>query len=258
MNTPYIPVVHWNTDDRPATWQLQRRNRLRVDIVDQFDARFLLTAIRGLSDEEGNKLKELMRDGTIPATPCGTAGFSGTCDTIFDHTGRPGDGWGWHVTNSATEFPALTKAAARDGLFKKMRIGNDFKDHVTKHPQDGYTVQFENVPWAVFKRYWRKPINLDRQFHGQKIKTSWRKNHGHMSWHPAVDNFHVDLDILRDYKHIFIDFNRTGNADAFPAMTKWMLKYAKAFRTMSDDMSPFVKGDAELLFTLEWMSRLPR
>ncbi len=252
MEQFYNSLVHWKTDDFLPLWQLTSQNVLRVDITSQFDAKFRLSALCGISDDEAIVLKKLMEEKTIPCTPCGSNGFMGSDDTIFEHTNKVGEGWGWHVTNNAMESPGFTKSALQ-GRVLNMQIGNDFKDHVAKHPEDGYTVQFENVPWTVFKRYWRKPINLDRQFHGTKIKTSWRKNHGYMSCHPAVQLLYFDMEILRRYKCIFIDFNRTGMVDEHPGMSKWMIQYAKAFRTMSDDPSPFVKADAEFLFTMEWL-----
>ena len=256
MDNHYTSLVHWKTDDELPLWQLQRRNRLRINITSMFDAKFLISAVCGLSDYEALYLRGLMESQTIPCKPC-SKGFMGYDNTIFEHTSMVGDGWGWHVTNNAMEAPGFTKAVV-DGRLLGMRLGNDFCDYVAKHPEDGYTVQFENVPWAVFKRYWRKPIHLDRQFHGQKIKTSWRKNHGYLSLCPAIDNLHFDRKILVAYKCIFVDFNRTGMKDENPDMSKWMLEYARAFSMMTDESSPFVKDDAELLFTLEWMSRLPR
>ena len=163
----YAPLVHWKTDDLLPLWQLRRRNGLRVDITSRFNAKFKITAICGISDDESHRLRELMREGTIPCKPCGEKGFMGYDDTIF--------------TNNSMESPGFTKAAV-SGKILNMRLGNNFEDHVAKHPHDGYTVQFENVPWSVFKRYWRKPINLDRQFHGHKVKTTWRKNHAYMSF----------------------------------------------------------------------------
>jgi len=239
----YNSLVHWKTDDLLLPlWQLTGENVLRVDITSQFDAKFRLSALCGISDDKAIVLKELMEEKTIPCTPCGQNGFMGFCDTIFEHTNKVGEGWGWHVNNNAMESPGFTKYAVQ-GRVLHMQTGNDFRDHVAKHPEDGYTVQFENVPWTVFKRYWRKPIHLDRKIH----------SHGYISWHPAVQLLHVDLEMLRRYKCIFIDFNRSDMKDENPEMSKWMIKYAKAFRTMSDDPSPFVKEDAELLFTLEWM-----
>jgi hypothetical protein len=257
MDQHYAPTVHWKTDDLLPLWQLRRRNGLRVDITSQFDAKFKITAICGISDEESNRLRELMRAGTIPCELCGEKGFMGYDDTIFKHTNNVGEGWGWHVTNNAMESPGFTKAAV-SGKILNMRLGNNFENHVTKHPNDGYTVQFENVPWAVFKRYWRKPINLDRQFHGQKIKSSWRKNHAYLSLHPAVFNLHFDMDLLRKYKCIFVDFHRGGMKEEHPDMNDWMVTHARTFYTMSDGESPFVKGEAEFLFTTEWMYRIPR
>jgi len=252
METHYAPLVHWKTDDFLPLWQLRSQNVLRVDITSQFNAKFKLTALCGISDEKAVELKELMRKGTIPCTPCGHDGFLGSDDTIFKYTNKVGEGWGWHVTNNAMESPGFTKAAV-SGKILNMRLGSNFENHVAKHPKDGYTVQFENVPWAVFKRYWRKPIHLDKQFHGQKIKTSWRKNHGYIPSHPAIDVVHFNVEILRSYKYIFVDFQRIGMTVDFPWMNIWMIKYAKAFHTMSDEPSPFVQEDAEFLFTMEWM-----
>ncbi len=252
----YNAVVHWDTSDALPLWQLTRANLLRVDISSQFDAKFKVTAICGLSTEVGVYLKSLMAAGTIPCIRCGSHGYRGFTDDIFKHTLPVGDGWGWHVTNNSMESPGFIKAAV-DGQVLGMRPGDDFDDFVAKHPKDGYTVQFSNVPWAVFKRYWRKPINLDRQFHGQKIKTPWRKNHAYLSCHCAVFNLHFDMEMLRKHKCIFVDFLRGEMTEVHPDMNDWMVRHARTFYTMSDGESPFVKPVSEFLFTTEWMHRLP-
>ena len=252
----YAAAVHWDTSDVLPLWQLRRSGVLRVDVSAQFGAKFKVTAIRGLTYELSTYLKKLMAEGTISCIRCGSHGYRGFTDDIFKHTLPVGEGWGWHVTNDSLESPGFRKAAV-DHEILDMRMGADFVDHVTKHPDDGYTVQFMNVPWAVFKRYWRKPINLNRQFHGQKIKTSWRKNHAYLSWHPAVFNLHFDLKILRRYKCIFLDFHRGSMKEENPQMNDWMVRNATQFYTMSDGESPFVKPQAEFLFTTDWMSRLP-
>ena len=168
-------------------------------------------------------------------------------NTIFEHTNMVGDGFGWHVTNNAMEAPG----------FLNMRLGADFAVHVARHPNDGYTVQFMNVPWSVFKRYWRKPINLDRRFHRGKTEPAWRRRYGHESGHPAIELLHFDMRMLREYKCMFIDFHRADLEDTQPKMSEWMIQHAKKFRPLSDDDSPFVKGVSEFLFTTDWMCRLP-
>jgi hypothetical protein len=253
----YAAAVHWDTSDSVLPlWQLRRGGVLRVDISAQFGAKFKVTAICGLTHEVSTYLKTLMANGTIPCTRCGQSGYRGYTDDIFNHTLPVGEGWGWHVTNNAMEAPGFVKAATSEN-FLSIPIGSDIPNSVTRHPNDGYTVQFSNVPWAVFKRYWRKPINLHRQFHGQKIKTSWRKNHTYATCYPAVFNLHFDLQQLRNHKHIFVDFHRGSMKEANPHMNNWMVMHATKFYTMSDGDSPFVKPESEFLFTTDFMSRLP-
>lgn len=266
MVPQYNSLVHWKTDDGLPLWQLCRRGyRLRVNITSMFNSKFLITAIRGLSDEEAIYLKGRMEAGDIPCEPCGAAGFMGFDATIFDHTNMVGVGWGWHVTNNAMEAPAFIQYM-KDGKIGNIRLGEDLRerglgedvrDHVAKHPDDGYTVQFENVPWGVFKRYWRKPINLDRRFHRGKTEPAWRRRYGHESGHPAIELLHFDMRMLREYKCMFIDFHRADLEDTQPKMSEWMIQHAKKFRPLSDDDSPFVKGVSEFLFTTDWMCRLP-
>lgn len=252
----YIPTVHWKTDEELPLWQLTSDNMLRVDITEQFGARFRLTALRGIPDEDKELLRSQMQAGTIPCVPRGESYYGHSLD-VFNYTHRPGDGWGWHVTNNAMESPGLVKAVVGREIWN-MGLGQDFRDHVARHPDDGYTVQFENVPWTFFKRYWRKPINLNRRFHSSRTKTSWTKNYGYMTSSSAVDALHIDPRMLYDYKCMFVDFNRLGVKKMKDTYRKWMLKNAKTFRTMSDHSSPFVSAESEFFFmTEDIFSRIP-
>jgi hypothetical protein len=136
-----------------------------------------------------------------------------------------------------------------------MVAGEAFTDFMVRHPKDGYTVQFHNVPWGLFNRYWRKPINLNKQFHSEKKKNRFGKNHGYALGFPAIGVLCFNPSLTKDYKCIIADFARMGDPgdSVNEGIYAWMIRYARQFRVLSDHESPFVKDDAELCFTMEWM-----
>lgn len=253
MSGQYIYGVDWEVKKPLPLWQLTGSHQLRVDITSQFDSRFRLAALRELPESESNALKLLMGRGTIPSVTCGQQGYRGDCETIFSHVGRPGDGWGWYVTNDCHEFPGWSHAISRH---PNIRAGEDMSDYATLHPKDGYTVQFHNVPWGIFNRYWRRPINLNNQFHSAKSKSRLGNSPGFALGFPAVGVLCFTSQLTnKDRKCIIADFARMGQPgdSVNKALYAWMTQYARHFRVMSDHDSPFVKDEAELCFTMEWM-----
>ena len=251
MSDFYDYAVDWEVERELPLWQLTGSHQLRVDVTRRFDARFRIAALRELPESESDALKLLMGRGTIPSIACGQRGYRGDCEEIFKHVSRPGDGWGWYVTNNVMEFPGWRHAVTHSP--NNLVAGNDLNTLTAPHPKDGYTVQFHNVPWGIFNRYWRRPINLNKQFHSAKRKGRWSKSPGYALGFPAVGILHFDIKILQRHKCIIADFARMGIAGNDEEMAKWMTKYARQFRVLSDQESPFVKDDAEVCFTMEWM-----
>lgn len=243
--------VHWEVDSPHALWQLTSQNYLRVDVTRQFNSKYRLIAYRELLDDEGASLRALAKDGAFESQSCGQDGLKGYDTDIFFHTAEVGSGYGWRVTNCARILPGL-----RHEWTRPANMGNSLADMFGKSPHDNYVVQFNAVPWDVFKRYWRKPINLDRKFHGKRRKTRWGALHSIASGVPAIEVLDFDLTLLKSYKCFFADFSfmwamrtRTSNVD----MALWMLSNVKGFSLLTDEPSPFNRADDELLFTLEWM-----
>ena len=252
MSELYTYAVDWEVERPLPLWQLTGSHQLRVDVTRRFDAKFRIAALRELPESESDALKLLMGRGTIPSVTCGQQGYRGDCEKIFNHVSRPGDGWGWYVTNDCLEFPgwrntmSISPSIAPDDSFSKL---------MTPHPKDGYTVQFHNVPWGIFNRYWRRPINLNKQFHSAKSKGRWSKSPGYALGHPAVSVLYFNSNLTKRYKCIIADFARMGKPgdSVNEELYKWMTKYARQFRVLSDQVSPFVKDEAEVCFTMEWM-----
>ena len=247
--------VHWETEAPFALWQLTGENWLRVDVTEQFDARYRVVAYKPLTDEEAERIRRgcQYRDpklncARIQAEGCGQNGWMGYQEDVFDLVGRPGEGFNWRVTNHAGLVPGLRRW--KDKHFP----ATNFSDWVTKNPDIAYQVQFNSVPWGVFTRYWRKPINLNRQFH-----TSTSRLYGKGSYTSGVAALNVldfDMGLIRDHHCFFADFshmnvNKTRTADVRIAM--WMMKYARAFRVLSDCETPFARLEDETLFTIEWL-----
>lgn len=252
MSDMYHYGVNWELKTPLPLWQLTGSHQLRIDITSQFNSKFRLVALRELAESESDALKLLMGRGTIPSTPCGQRGYRGYDEAIFKHTPRPGNGWGWYVSNDCHEFPGWRHSVSHSpAIF----AGDSLCKFLTRHPKDGYTVQFHNVPWGLFKRYWRKPINLDKQFHGDKKKNKFGKNQGFSLGFPSIGVLSFTPDLTRDYKCIIADFARMGAPGDTVNMKiyEWMINYARQFLILSDSESPFVKDDAELCFTMEWM-----
>ena len=111
----------------------------------------------------------------------------------------------------------------------------------------------------MLKRYWRKPINLNRRFHAGKVKRSFTKNYAHFRDCPAVHGFVVDRSQLKEYRTIFLDYHMLNKDRELPSANQWLLKHARKFRPLSDEESPFVKGVAEFLFSadINKLSNLP-
>lgn len=252
MSDFYDYAVHWGVDKPSSLWQLTGSHSLRVDITKRFDAKYRITALRELPESESNALKKLMEKGIIPSIKCGQLGYKGDCEEIFKHVSRPGNGWGWYVTNNVLESPGWRHAGSKN---PNMLAGQSFQDYMVTHPKDGYTVQFHNVPWEIFNRYWRKPVNLDKQFHTSKRKNRFGKNYGYTLGFPAVHVLYFNSGLTSRFKCIIADFARMGDPGdtVNKKLHEWMTKYARQFRVLTDQVSPFVKDEAEVYFTMEWM-----
>ena len=250
--------VHWSMDGPPARWQLTSQNFLRLDITEQFDSRCLLTAYTDLNDELAGEFRDAIRAGRVSAGPCGNKGFVGLTDDFLKVVPGPGEDQGiipqcrWRVTNCSRVSPGFIARVA-----KGLRVGTALSSHMTLHPDDGFSVQFNAVPWDLFKRYWRKPINLDRRFHGRGRKYRGYKAIAPVYGGQSVDVLDFDLELLRTHKTFFADFShllhgprkRKTNVD----MEKWMLEHVRGFAFISDRESPFVRTEDEVLFTMEWL-----
>ena len=242
--------VHWEPEMELPLWQLTGQDWLRVDITNQFDAKFRLTAYKPLFEEEVTALRARMLnvekdewwEPTIESTHTSSSrSRMGNKRDIFKYISPPEKGGSdWRVSNCARISPGFMHRA---------------NNSIVRHPKDVYQVQFCGVPWRIFTRYWRKPINLDRKFH-DRGKSKWSKRYSTVQGPPAIDVLAFDMTILKQEKCFFADFSgmylekkRNNDAD----LTKWMLKNSRAFRILSDGDSPFVRDDTEFLFTADWM-----
>lgn len=248
--------VHWEVHEPHALWQLTSQNYLRVDVTARFGSAYRLIAYTDLNDDSAASLKAMMKAGTIEAQSCGQDAYKGYGEDIFLHVPAPNASmWPcrWRVTNCSHILPGYAHSIARKASdMQRMQIvSNTFK----RHPNDGYVVQFNAVPFGIFERYWRKPINLDRAFHTARRK-GYGKSRGHATPSASVEVLEFDLTLLRSHKTFFADFsflysNRTRMGDAKIAI--WMLRHARGFRVLDDSETPFVKDDAEFLFTTEFL-----
>ncbi len=238
--------VHWEVEKPYPRWQLTSQNYLRVDVTGSFGAKYRIVAYTDLNDDAAESLRKLIQFDIISADSCGQEGFKGWDEEdLFAHVKRPGESSQWRVTNNAHILPGMKENWTRE---------TKFADSLMPHPQDGYVVQFNAVPWDILKRYWRKPIHLDRQFHGRK-RGKWAK-HGFSSGVPAIEVLDFDLSMLRERKCFLADFSfmwrsRTRLSGAKCAM--WMLEHTRAFTILTDEESPFTRSDDEVMFTLEHM-----
>jgi len=250
----YHATVHWKTDENLPLWQLKDHGsdhyHISVDITEMFDARFKLTADRGVSADDYRNIRTLIEDGLIESAGHSNS-YYGYTPEIFDHTDKPGDGWGWHVTNSCVMSPGLQRSGHRNKILGGID-DRHLTDFAAKHPEGGYTVQFHNVPWSFFKRYWRKPINLNRPYHGSKLKSSFSKNYGYVTGRPSIHSLYVHPFVLREYKTLFMDFRLLHDDRKLPEVNQWMLNNARKFYPMSDGDSPFVKSMSEFLFSADF------
>ena len=240
--------IDWDTSKPRAKWQFTSQNYLRVDVTEQFDARFNIIAYTQVGEEHAEKIRVKCRSGDIPCQSCGQDGFKGFDESIFDIHAGPGEYWGWRVTNCAHILPGFRHELSQ----ARAKVASTFGPH----PSDGYAVQFNAVPWGVFKRYWRKPIHLDRKFHTERRKSSFGKNRGYAMGSASIEVLDFDVTLLRTHKTFFADFsflyaNRTRTHDVNMAL--WMLQNVGGFRIMSDHDSPFVRIDDEVLFSIECM-----
>ena len=256
--------IHWETEQEYPLWQLTSLGYLRLDVTRMFDAKFRLVAYRHLEEETANALRARMVNGLsgidahywkceIESVKVGGTGSrGGRCGftrDIFKFILPPekDDLW-WRVTNCARLTPGLMHTWARESDYSNKWLVN--------HPSDPYQVQFSGVPWLTFKKYWRKPINLNRKWHDKR--TNYDKRFGMPTFSaPAIEVLNFDLNILKSHKCFFADFSHMYLTDKKRVndseLAKWMLANARAFRLLSDEDSPFVKPEAEFLFSVDWM-----
>jgi hypothetical protein len=258
--TEKIYGIHWETETELPLWQLTSHDWLRVDITRDFDAKFRLVAYAPLLEGTANALRARMTnvekdeywEPTIEAT-CfgGTGSLFGSKRDIFKYISPPGDDfvYGWRVSNCARVSPGFMRHVS------KKYSSDNANAALVRHPKEAYQVQFCGVPWRIFKKYWRKPINLDRKFHNRGT-SKWSKRYSTVHGHPAINVLDFDMTLLKQERCFFADFSgmylekeRHTDAD----LTKWMLQHSRAFRVLSDEDSPFVRSDTEFLFTMDWM-----
>ncbi len=254
--TEKIYGIHWETETELPLWQLTGQDWLRVDITRQFDAKFRLTAYKPLFEEEVTALRARMFnvekdewwEPTIDSTHTSNSGSRmGSKRDIFKYIAPPEKGGSdWRVSNCARISP---------GFMRRIRPDTVGINAMVRHPKEAYQVQFCGVPWDIFTRYWRKPINLNRKFHNRG-RSKWSKRYSSTQGYPAIDVIDFDMTLLKKERCFFADFSgmylekkRHTDAD----LTKWMLQHSRAFRVLSDGDSPFVRSDAEFLFTVDWM-----
>lgn len=252
--TEKIYGIHWDTTTDLPLWQLTSQDWLRVDITHQFDAKFKLTAYKPLLEMEATALRTRMANSegdydwtcTIESARYDHTGSRvGKEEDIFKYISAPGVGPDWRVSNCARVSPGFMH------YFLKRRPGTS----MIRHPKEAYQVQFCGVPWKVFKKYWRKPINLNRKFHDRGT-SKWSKRYTSAHGNPAINVLAFDMTLLKKERCFFADFSsmyleKKRHADA--DLTKWMLQHSRAFRVLSDGDSPFVRSDTEFLFTMDWM-----
>ena len=165
-------------------------------------------------------------------------------DDIFDYVSPPNENpQYWRVTNCAHILPGY-KVKHKN----KMGIGDHFSKTFTPHPGEGFVVQFNAVPWAIMKRYWRKPIHLNRKFHSKYGRR------GYACGAASIEVLEFDIHLLRDWKCFFADFsflwvNRTRTSDVKVAL--WMLQNVRGFSILTDADTPFNRPDDEVIFALE-------
>lgn len=256
--------IHWDTETDLPLWQLTSHDWLRVDITRQFDAKFLLTAYKPLFEEEAAALRSRMINvendewwkQTIDSSNLNGAGSRvGRKRDIFKYILPPEKGGlSWRVSNCARVSPGFMHHLSR-GHRGALLVGDSMNKVMARHPKEAYQVQFCGVPWRIFKKYWRRPINLNRKFHDRGT-SKWSKRYSTAYGNPAISVLDFDMTMLKQERCFFADFSgmyfekeRHTDTD----LTKWMLRNSRAFRILSDGDSPFVKDDTEFLFTVDWM-----
>ena len=240
--------VHWEVEKFYPKWQLTSENWIRVDITKDIGSKYRIIAYTLLTEEMNEKVRLALSQKELCAETCGKDGWTGEYNDILDITGAPGEFHGrldWRVTNCARLVPAyVRKFGKRQWDGDSLPRGHMF----VQHPQDGFVVQFNSVPWRIFKRYWRKPIHLDKRFH------SGRNAVGSES----LNILNFDLTLLKSYKCFFADFShrytdrRKRTHDA--PMADWMMENSRAFKIMSDDESPFTDDMAEFMFAADFLA----
>ena len=234
--------VHWEVEEPHALWQLTGQNYLRVDVTRVFDAKFRIVAYTNFPDEMGEHLRARIKAKEISAVTCGQEGFKGFERDIFEFVHEPGvDPTMYRLTNNAHLMP---------GMKAQWNGESRFMHTLAPHPQDGYSVQFNAVPWNIMKRYWRKPINLNRQFHRRAGKYSYS------SGVPSIEVLDFDISVLRAQKCFWADFafmSQLRTRVQGVSIARWMLEHTRGFAVLTDAETPFARAADEVMFTLECM-----
>jgi len=249
-------AIEWETKESYPLWRLSDNHVLSVDITEKFNAKYRLVAYRFLREEEALALRQKAANGKFSVTTRqgrsrAINSILGYDHSIFDHTESPGEGTEWLVTNNAHMMPGLKRRKYGNG---SLVAGQRFYETLFPNPHDGFQVQFCQVPYRIFKRYWRRPIRLASKWH-TKYKSRWGRGN-YASFMPCMEVLEFNPIMLRKHKLVWADFSymyqtRT-RIDPDTKIMSWMLQYSPLFKVMTDEESPFVKDDHEFLFTMEW------
>ena len=243
-------AIHWETESQHPLWQLTSQGYLRIDVTQHFGANYRLIAYRKLYDGDKERIDKAIDLGNIECDEIGRreaewgymssdtdeyigGGCIGYKRDILKYLNDPRAGW-W-MTNNSRLLP---------GFVRKYK-NFEPKVHCKRHPDDPYQVQFSGVPWAVFTRYWRKPINLNRRFHHGRYVMGGNSVE-------YLDFKLLDQRCFRVNFHVGRMFNRK-ETEYDKKLRKWLLRHSRPFRFLDDGPTPFVKPFAEFFFTTDWM-----
>jgi hypothetical protein len=246
MNISSAYNMHWEVEEEYPKWQLNNYGIIRVDITHQFNAKFRIVAYTRVSELIQDELHRAITKKQINALGHGKGDHIGYHDDIFSIIHEVGttslEMEPWRVSNCAAMLPGYMRRIGHQSWENKVP---EFAVFVPS-PTDQYSVQFSSVPWEVFKRYWRKPIYLNRNFHDGKEVTASQ----------AIEILDFDMTVLRKHKCFLADFSHLAikrKREHSVEMSDWLMNNSRAFKFMSDGDTPFSNEAAESYFTMEWM-----